>query len=109
MVAVVSNEKALTPNSMLNQTLIFFTLIAITGASLIECDRFAFCTPVVECDAECLWKEDALELAKAPFPVVPAEVFDTYLPLSVSMCIWFLGICLTGTAMAAMCALLGDA
>jgi hypothetical protein len=87
--------------------IIFFA--ALAGASLIECDRFAFCTPVVDCDAECLWKESALELAKAPLPVVPAEIIDTYLPLSVSLAIWVLGICLVGTAAAAMCALIdGD-
>lgn len=97
-----------TPNSMFNQTLIFFALIAITGASLIECDRFAFCTPVVECDAECLWRENTSDLIKSPFPIVPAEVFDTYLPLSASVFVFFLGICLFGTAAGAMCALVAE-
>ena len=101
-------KKTLTPASMFNQTLIFLTLIAIAGASLIECDKYAFCTPVVECDAECLWRENASELAKAPFPVVPAEVFETYIPLSAALFIWALGICLVCTAGAAMCALVAE-
>ena len=102
-------KPTLTPNSMFNQTLIIiFALIAATGALLIECDKYAFCTPIVECDAECLWRENASELIKAPFPLVPAEVLETYIPLSASLLIWALGICLVGTAGAAMCALVDD-
>ena len=72
----------------------------------IECNSYAFCTPVAECDEHCLLRDSAYDLLQVP--IIPAEVFDIYLPLTVAVSIWVMGICLILTTVVAMCAMVDE-